>query len=111
MNESQRYYDKYKRDQESRRFYNSKAWQKARRLALNRDDHLCRHCFDNGTITSAQTVHHIKYLKDHPELALDLANLVSLCFSCHNHMHSNRMKPMEKRHVRVSVEQGNPERY
>jgi len=50
MNNNQ-YYDKYKRNEESRSFYKSKAWEKVRELALQRDDYLCQDCFDKETIT------------------------------------------------------------
>lgn len=35
-------------------------------------------------------VHHIKPLRDAPELALDLANLVSLCDACHDEAHPEK---------------------
>lgn len=35
-------------------------------------------------------VHHIRPLRDAPELALDLANLVSLCDACHDEAHPEK---------------------
>jgi len=36
-------------------------------------------------------VHHIKHLKDFPELALVDSNLESLCFTCHNEEHPEKL--------------------
>lgn len=64
-------------------FYHSPVWRKLRRLALQRDHYLCQHCLRNGILRSATEVHHIRPVADWPELALDLDNLVSLCWPCH----------------------------
>src|SRR5690625_1690206 len=82
-----RYYDKYKRDQKARAFYKSVAWQKARELALVRDSYMCQRCLRNKRVTKANVVHHIKELRDYPDLALELDNLESLCHSCHTRHH------------------------
>lgn len=87
MNNNQ-YYDRFKRNKESKSFYNSEPWQIVRDQALNRDDYLCRDCYElKKKITLAELVHHIKELADYPELALDLDNLRSLCNPCHNKHH------------------------
>lgn len=39
---------------------------------------------------SATVVHHIKPLAGHPEMALDLDNLESLCDACHNKKHPEK---------------------
>lgn len=41
----------------------------------------------DARIHRAVCVHHIKELKDHPELALDDDNLISLCHKCHDRVH------------------------
>ncbi len=64
-------------------FYHTPAWRKARRLTLQRDHYLCQHCLRNKKITKATEVHHSKPIDTHPELALELNNLVSLCWRCH----------------------------
>lgn len=38
----------------------------------------------------ATTVHHIKHLDEHPELALVDSNLISLCADCHNKAHPEK---------------------
>jgi 5-methylcytosine-specific restriction protein A len=103
MNNHQ-YYDKYKRDQTSKAFYNSKAWEKCRLLILQRDNHLCQECLKQNKITPADMVHHIKELRDHPELALDEDNLESLCNTCHNKEHPDRRnKKIKKVSSKIKV--------
>ncbi|RSD21067.1 HNH endonuclease [Mesobacillus subterraneus] len=105
-------YDKHKRNRESRAFYKSTAWEKCRQLALTRDNYLCQDCFNKNIITSAEMVHHIEALADHPEKALDLDNLVSLCHPCHNKRHPDRAKKNVKRisnKIRVIKSKPNPE--
>lgn len=86
----QQLYDKYKRNREAKRFYNSAAWQRCRGVVLIRDNYLCQKCLKQGKITTADMVHHIEDLQDAPEKALDLDNLVSLCNPCHNKEHPEK---------------------
>lgn len=96
-------YDKYKRNQESRTFYKSKAWEICRQLVLMRDHYLCQDCLKNKQITPADMVHHIKELVDHPELGLSTDNLVSLCNSCHNMRHSIQAERKQKLKNKIKV--------
>lgn len=108
-----RLYDKYKRNQDSKRFYNSAKWIKARTLALNRDNYLCQECLRNKTITVADVVHHIQHLRDYPELGLTLENLESLCHTCHNKDHSTKdesNKNKRSNRIPVVVMDGSEER-
>ena len=66
-----------------RGFYQSRAWRQIREVALQRDHYLCQNCLRNNRLTRATEVHHIQPLEDHPELGLELANLQSLCWDCH----------------------------
>ncbi|MEM5014101.1 HNH endonuclease [Niallia taxi] len=112
MNRNQ-YYDKYKRDPETRRFYKSAAWSKARRLALERDNHLCVHHLKQNRVVAADMVHHIMELKDYPELGLTLDNLISLCNSCHEAEHpdrrSNKPKNQKRSNIKVIKNKANEE--
>jgi 5-methylcytosine-specific restriction protein A len=96
-------YDRYKRNPESRVFYNSKAWEKCRRLALIRDNNLCQDCLKKKKLTPAEMVHHIKELTEHPELGLVLENLESLCNPCHNMRHSGSQASEPKRSKKIQV--------
>lgn len=83
-------------------FYWSAAWRRKRDEILRRDHYECQACVSrirqaakDGTVLHgydsrihrAVCVHHIKELKDHPELALDDDNLISLCHRCHDRIH------------------------
>lgn len=91
-------------------FYATEAWQRVRRLALARDGGMCQDCmqdFGSGLKSRprrATLVHHIKPREDYPELALDLANLVSLCSVCHAARHPEKGQKGgkdEPKHLRV----------
>ena len=60
-------------------------WERLRRYKLNRNP-LCEECLkkEPKVIRQAEQVHHIKKIKDYPELRLVLGNLESLCRGCHN---------------------------
>ena len=73
------------------RFYKSGEWLDERNKALRRDNNECQKCKSEGRVSLAQCVHHIKHLKTNPELALDINNLISLCNSCHNVEHPEKL--------------------
>ncbi len=77
------------------RFYCSGAWRRVRKQAIDRDNKECVWCKAEGRVTTAKTatleVDHIMELEYHPELALELSNLRTLCHACHNKRH-NRSK-------------------
>ncbi|WP_407938551.1 HNH endonuclease [Niallia nealsonii] len=79
------------------KFYKSRAWKDLREVALRRDNYECQNCKGRGRYHRAQCVHHIKEVKPHPELALTLDNLMSLCNACHNQVHD-----------RVAAKRGQP---
>ena len=64
-------------------FYQSRAWRRVRRRALIRDKWLCQDCLEKKRIIAATEVHHVVPLEDAPELGLELSNLRSLCWWCH----------------------------
>jgi 5-methylcytosine-specific restriction endonuclease McrA len=73
-------------------FYHTTAWKHKRKEILKRDHGSCRRCRQQGRYTQAVAVHHIKHLKDVPELALTNDNLISLCNECHEAMHPEKHK-------------------
>ena len=90
-------------DQEAMRFYKSKAWSIKRRQILDCNNHECEECRKriynaarNGTelhgwekkLHKATQVHHIKHLKEFPELALMDDNLEAVCIMDHNVIHN-----------------------
>ena len=89
-------------EQEKHKFYHSGAWLNKRMQVLKRDHFECQDCRQRITkaneegrqlhgweihLNRATCVHHIKELADHPDLALDMDNLISLCDRCHNERH------------------------
>ena len=58
-------------------------WVKVRKVFLQRNP-LCFDCLGQGKFKSANEVHHVKKVSDHPELRLVSENLMGLCKSCHS---------------------------
>ena len=69
-------------------FYTSRTWRRKRKDILDRDGNECQLCKREGRVTAGTPeepliVHHIKELKDYPELALVDENLLTVCDNCH----------------------------
>lgn len=85
----------------SQTFYMSYVWRKKRLEILERDNHECQICKEEGRVTTetdkeSLIVHHIKELKEFPELGLDNDNLISVCRYCHEvKCHPERLKKQE----------------
>lgn len=62
-------------------------WRKVRDMKLKTDP-LCEDCMGRGKVKEAVLVHHIKPVKDYPELRLVFSNLRSLCDDCHEEIHA-----------------------
>lgn len=73
-------------------FYNSALWEHLRQEVLVEQHHECQLCKAKGLYSEAVTVHHIKYVRQHPELALTKDNLMSVCDECHFNIH-HRVEP------------------
>ena len=84
--EANRVYDGSRRDQEMRRFYNSPAWRTVRKLKLSRSP-VCEECYKSGRIERAIIADHILPAREYPSKRLDIDNLQSLCYGCHNRKH------------------------
>ncbi len=89
-------------------FYTSADWLHLRRSVLEYDHFECQHCKQRGKYTRASTVHHVRYVRKCPDLALSKwyqdeegrtqRNLISLCHDCHEAEHGHRRK-----HVKSSL--------
>lgn len=83
-------------------FYTSSEWLKLRAEVLKENKYECAICKQNGKYKRANTVHHVNYVKLHPELALSKTykddnkkikiNLLPLCHNCHEIVHDFRRK-------------------
>lgn len=77
-------------------FYNTGAWRRLRKVALQRDGGMCQRCLQRmrdgygGKVHRAEMVHHIQPIELRPDLALNLNNLISLCNECHGDMHPEK---------------------
>jgi 5-methylcytosine-specific restriction enzyme A len=85
--ERQRFYDATKRNKESKDFYHTAAWLKARAIKLNLNP-LCELCFQEKRLVAATVVHHKIEIAVDPYLRLDTNNMQSLCSACHNRVHA-----------------------
>ena len=82
--EARRKYDKYERQPEVKKVYGYQ-WEKIRNKYIKAHP-LCERCLSEGRSTLAVLVHHRRPVRrggTHDE-----ANLMSLCVSCHNKIHS-----------------------
>lgn len=64
------------------KFYQSTAWRKLRKVKLEQDP-LCEECLKKGIHTPAKVADHIVSINQ-GGASLDIANLQSLCNTCHN---------------------------
>lgn len=82
----------YKTKTQQKQFYNSSAWQRVRQQVLKRDNNECVMCKVEGKVTTREhavlEIDHIEELEQHPELALDINNLRTLCSHHHNVRHN-----------------------
>ena len=85
-------------EKEIKHFYNSSDWKRKRVEILKRDNWECQDCVSRvksnenlrgyeRVINRANEVHHVKELREYPNLALEDDNLISLCTVCHNKRH------------------------
>ncbi|KOA86403.1 HNH endonuclease [Clostridium botulinum] len=77
-------------------FYKTTVWINKRKEILKRDNNECQRCKSLGRFSKAECVHHIKHLKDRPDLALENKNLLSVCNTCHNILHPEKLHHSDK---------------
>lgn len=113
QNELKQWIEKLIEENKLYRFYKSKHWKKKKEEILEEFHNECAWCKEKGKIAIAEEVHHVQFVKTHPELALSefyvyqgkrYRNLVPLCHDCHDYAHE-RMKYKKK------AEQFNEERW
>lgn len=83
------------------RFYSWPEWKALSHRVRERVDHNeCQRCKSRGKVGPADLVHHIKHLRDRPDLALSIYDpdtkerqLVTLCRACHELEHPERLRP------------------
>lgn len=90
-------YNKFNRNAEHVRFYQSREWKALRAVKLSQCGYMCEDCKAKGLITLAVDVHHIVEIADDWDKRLDIDNLRALCVSCHNNRHNRWQSNNNKR--------------
>lgn len=90
MDEIMRWVVRLVKDNKVHEFYNSPIWKQKKREVLKQQHFECQRCKQKGKYSKARTVHHKKYLRVHPELALEDSNLEAICDTCHYDEHHRR---------------------
>lgn len=68
-------------------------WRKLRLVKLHKNP-ICENPFSiPDHLEAGQEVHHLKPVRQHPELAFDLQNLQTLCIPCHHRIHNGASIP------------------
>lgn len=82
---------RYNKDnKEYSKFYDSIHWKRMSKHIRNKYNGLCLVCYIKYKIlTRVDVVHHIVELKEDYSKRLEEDNLITLCHSCHNILHSN----------------------
>lgn len=86
------------------KFYSWRVWDHRREEVLKMDRYECQLCKARGKYRRATIVHHVKHLKDRPDLALSIwdgkeRQLLSVCKGCHEKEHPESQRkflPAEK---------------
>jgi len=94
-------------------FYQLADWKRLRKKVIRMDHYECQICKAKGKYRRGQIVHHVKHLKDRPDLALSIwdgkdRQLITVCKQCHEELH-----PESQRQYKPSEQQGftNEERW
>lgn len=78
------------------KFYKCKEWIQLKAAILSEAHNECVKCKEKGKVSLAVEVHHVQWVKKHPELALSRTytyqgktyqNLLPLCHDCHDAEH------------------------
>ena len=96
------------------KFYNSTDFDIARERVLERDKYKCQfflgrwndgiHFPEKIKMIDANTVHHIIPIKERPDLALDINNMVSLSFEAHEIIEDRHRWTWRKRKKQLTKE-------
>lgn len=105
-------HDTYTTKEQQMKFYQSTAWRGVnglRNQALKRDRYECQECRRQGGVhldsvkvegerkKIALNVHHVLEIETHPQLALTLSNLETLCLHHHNLIHNKVFTKRKKK--------------
>lgn len=81
------------------KFYSWKSWERVRQKVLKMDNFECQNCKRKGRYSKGYIVHHIKHLRDRPDLAMSIFDpdtgdrqLETVCKECHEEEHPESLK-------------------
>lgn len=73
--------------------YTSPRWKSLRDEMIAKARYRCQICDRRGRLE----VHHVKHVRDRPDLEFSRENLRVLCFECHREQHRRRSRPASGR--------------
>lgn len=80
-------------------FYSWRRWRRLREEVRRLDHNECQLCRAKGRYRRGTIVHHVKHLRDRPDLALSIwdpetgeRQLVTVCEACHEEQHPENMR-------------------
>ena len=92
-------------------FYTSVLWGRTRETVLKLDRYECQLCKAKGRYARAEIVHHVRHLKDRPDLALSIwdpetgdRQLLSVCKACHEREHPESLVQFEPKAQPMTAE-------
>lgn len=93
-------------------FYSWTEWQATRLDVLKLDNRECQRCKEEKKkYRKGKIVHHVKHLKDRPDLALSIFDpetgerqLITVCKDCHEALHPESMRQYKPRRAPVTEE-------
>ena len=92
-------------------FYSWTEWLALRPDVLRLDQGECQRCKQRGRQRAARIVHHVKHLRDRPDLALSIYDpdtgerqLICVCKRCHEELHPESLRPFRRTHAPVTEE-------
>lgn len=94
MTETEQWIRELIQKDELHKFYVSTAWEKLASRARTLQHNECQRCRQRGLYVPCDVVHHRQYVRNRPDLALDVNNLECLCHECHNIEHGKTIIPL-----------------
>lgn len=83
-------------------FYTGSAWKKMAAMVRAYDRNECQRCKAAGRYARGEIVHHVKHLKDRPDLAMRMYDpdtgerqLITVCKKCHERYHPEALQRAE----------------
>ena len=93
------------------RFYSWPEWRALRLEVLQLDRYECQHCKAAGRYRKGYIVHHVKHLRDRPDLALSIYDpdtgerqLICVCKKCHEELHPESQRQFFPKEPPVTAE-------